>query len=51
MGYGRPLGYGRIELDLRGGYGLMNVQKDTAANGKNNTGSLVISLAYGVPVR
>ena len=51
VGYGRPLGSGRLELDVRGGYGLMNVQKDTAANGKNNTGSLVISLGYGVPVR
>jgi hypothetical protein len=26
----------------------MNVQKDTAANGKNNTGALVVSLGYGV---
>ena len=51
VGYGLPLGSGRLELDVRGGYGLMNVQKDTAANGKNNTGSLVVSLAYGVPVR
>jgi hypothetical protein len=51
VGYGRPIGSGRLELDVRGGYGLMNVQKDTATNGKNNTGSLVVSLAYGVPVR
>ena len=51
VGYGHSLGAGRIELDLRGGYGLMNVQKDTAANGKNNTGSLVVSLGYAVPVR
>lgn len=48
LGYGRPLGAGRIELDVRGGYGLMNVQKDTATNGKNNTGALVVSLGYGV---
>ena len=51
MGYGLPLGSGRLELDVRGGYGLVNVQKDTATNGKNNTGSLVMSLGYGVPVR
>ncbi|MGH7740786.1 MAG: porin family protein [Candidatus Eiseniibacteriota bacterium] len=48
LGYGRPLGAGRIELDVRGGYGLVNVQKDTAVNGKNNTGSLVVSLGYGL---
>jgi hypothetical protein len=48
LGYGRPLGVGRIELDVRGGYGLMNVQKDAAANGSNNTGALVVSLGYGV---
>jgi hypothetical protein len=48
LGYQRPLGSGRIELDVRGSYGLMNVQKDTAANGKNNTGALVVSLGYGV---
>jgi hypothetical protein len=51
VGYGHAIGSGRLELDVRGGYGLMNVQKDTAVNGKNNTGSLVVSLAYGVPVR
>jgi hypothetical protein len=48
VGYQRPIGSGRIELDVRGGYGLVNVQKDTAVNGKNNTGSLVVSLGYGV---
>ena len=51
FGYGLPVGSGHLDLDVRGGYGLMNVQKDTAVNGANNTGSLVIALAYGMPVR
>lgn len=45
-GYARPLGRGTLELDIRGGLGLANVQKDTAANGKNSTGNLVIGLGY-----
>ena len=48
IGYQHALGAGRIELDVRGSYGLVNVQKDTAANGKNNTGALVVQLGYGV---
>jgi len=48
VGYGHALGAGRLELDVRGGYGLVDVQKDTAANGKNNTGSLVVTLGYGL---
>ncbi|HEY6866549.1 MAG TPA: porin family protein [Candidatus Eisenbacteria bacterium] len=45
-GYAHPLGRGTLELDVRGGLGLANVQKDTAANGKNSTGNLVIAAGY-----
>lgn len=34
-----------VMLDLRGAYGLTNIQKD-AANGQNHTGSAVVSLGY-----
>lgn len=45
-GFAQPLGHGTLELDVRGGLGLANVQKDTAANGKNSTGNLVVALGY-----
>ena len=51
LGAAQPLFGGSLALDVRGEYGLMNVQKDTAADGKNNTGSLVISLAWSAPLR
>jgi len=35
-----------IFLDLRGEYGLTDVQKDTEANGKSHTGNAVFSLGY-----
>ena len=46
LGVAQPLFGGLLEPDVRGGYGLSNVQKDTAADGENNTGSLVVSLAW-----
>jgi hypothetical protein len=47
----QPLGRGRVSLNLRGELGLANIQKDTAANGKNGTGTLAVVLGYGVPIR
>ena len=47
-GYARPVGPGMASLELRGGLGLANIQKDTATNGKNVTGNLVIALGYGM---
>jgi hypothetical protein len=45
------LGKGRASLSVRGELGLANIQKDTAANGKNTTGTLLILLGYAFPVR
>jgi hypothetical protein len=50
-GFGAALPYGRgaITLDVRGGLGLTNIQKDSA-NGKNATGALTVALGYALPV-
>ncbi len=45
VGFAREVAHGFVTLDLRGGLGLTNIQKD-AANGKNSTGNLVIALGY-----
>ncbi len=46
-GYQQPLGAGILSFEVRGGLGLANIQKDTATNGKNSTGVLVIAVGYG----
>ncbi len=46
VGFAQEVAHGFVTLDLRGGLGLTNIQKDTAANGKNSTGNLVIALGY-----
>lgn len=46
----QPVGRGRVSLSVRAGLGLANIQKDTAANGKNGTGNVAITLGYGLPV-
>lgn len=46
----QPLGPGVVSLDVRGGLGLANIQRDTATNGKDSTGNLVIALGYAVPL-
>jgi hypothetical protein len=45
-GYQQPYGPGLLGLTIRGGLGLMNLQRDTAVNGKSSTGVLVIALGY-----
>lgn len=45
VGLERGLGSGRLVLDLRGAYGLTDIQRDPA-NGQNNTGALILSLGY-----
>ena len=50
LGAARPLGRGQVTLDVRGGLGLTNIQKDTAADGKNTTGALVVALGYAMNV-
>jgi hypothetical protein len=47
-GVSEPLGPGTVSLEVRGGLGLANIQKDTATNGKNSTGSLVVALGYSL---
>jgi hypothetical protein len=46
VGYTHALGSGVASLEVRGGLGLMNIQKDSA-NGENSTGVLVIAAGYG----
>ena len=48
VGCSQPTGPGVARLEVRGGLGLVNLQRDTARNGKNVTGNLVIALGYGV---
>jgi hypothetical protein len=45
-----PLGPGDVSLEVRGGLGLVNIQKDAETNGKNSTGNLVIEIGYGLPL-
>jgi len=49
VGTARPLGSGELTLDVRGGLGLTNIQKD-AVDGKNGTGALVVTLGYAMPL-
>lgn len=50
VGVEQPFGRGWLDFELRGGIGLSNVQKDTATNGKNGTGNVVVALGYVVPI-
>lgn len=50
LGGSYPLGRGVLQLEARGGYGLAVVQKDTATNGKNNTGDLQIAIGFTIPI-
>lgn len=43
-------GPGRLLFDVRGTFGLVHIQRD-AANGTNNTGALVISAGYEIPLK
>jgi len=46
IGYVHAAGSGVASLEVRGGLGLTNIQKDSA-NGKNSTGVLVLAAGYG----
>ncbi len=50
FGFTEKYGPGDIIFDARVAYGLKNIQKDTEKNGKNNTGSIVISLGYAIQI-
>ncbi len=50
VGAARRLGIGQVTLDVRAGLGLANIQKDTATNGKNSTGNVVIAAGYSLPI-
>lgn len=45
VGYVHEAGNGIVSLEVRGGLGLTNIQKDSA-NGKNSTGVLVLAAGY-----
>jgi opacity protein-like surface antigen len=49
LGLEVPYGPGDVVIEARFSYGLRNIQKDTAVNGENNTGSLAFALGYTYP--
>ena len=49
LGASVPYGRGQVTLDVRGGLGLTDIQKDSI-NGKNTTGALVVALGYAINV-
>jgi hypothetical protein len=49
VGFTQTVGYGDIFMDIRGGYGLTIVQKDTK-NGSSHIGNLLIALGYSIPL-
>ena len=49
LGVEMPYGPGDIVFDAHFSYGFTNIQKDTALNGKNNTGSLAFTVGYSYP--
>lgn len=49
IGCSQNVGFGEIILNVRGAYGLTNIQKNSK-DGKNNSGNLLISLGYSIPL-
>jgi len=49
VGYAQGVGFGEIFLDVRGGYGLTLVQKNTQ-DGTSHIGNLLIALGYSIPL-
>jgi hypothetical protein len=49
IGCSQNIGFGEITLNVRGAYGLTNIQKN-AQDGKNHSGNLLISLGYSIPL-
>jgi hypothetical protein len=47
VGFEKTIGFGDLFIDIRGSYGLINIQK-YPADGKNNTDAFVISLGLAV---
>ena len=48
IGLTQKVGFGELVLDLRGAYGLTNIQK-YPEDGSNHIGNLLVSLGYSVP--
>ena len=49
IGISQTVGFGEVILNFRGAYGLTNIQK-YSKDGKNQTGNLLISLGYSIPL-
>ena len=49
LGFNFPLMQSDLAIDLRAEYGLTNIQRDTRF-GKNNTGCLVLTFGYLIPI-
>jgi len=50
IGLTQRLGPGEVFFDLRGAYGLTNIQKYPETDGSNHMGNLLLSLGYSVPL-
>jgi hypothetical protein len=50
IGLTQKLGFGELFFDLRGAYGLTNIQKYPETDGNNHMGNLLLSLGYSVPL-
>jgi len=49
LGVEMPYGPGDLVFDAHFAYGFTNIQKNTALNGENNTGSLAFTVGYSYP--
>jgi hypothetical protein len=50
IGFSQEVGFGSVFVDFRGAYGLTVVQKNSAADGSNHIGNLLLSLGYSIPL-
>ena len=47
IGYAQGIGYGQLFLDIRGAYGLTDIQKDPQ-DGSSHSGYVLIALGYSI---
>jgi hypothetical protein len=50
-GLGIRLGPGNVIAAFHFSFGFTNIQKDVATGGKNNTGALIVTLGYSLPLK
>ena len=50
IGLTQKIGFGEVSFDIRGAYGLTNIQKYPETDGSNHMGNLLLSLGYSIPL-